>query len=69
MSYVVRTTRLPSSVLSSVRDVVDTVDRNLAIAQVRTLRDLLDGASAQMAFTMVLLAIAALSAAPNAVAR
>jgi hypothetical protein len=35
------------------------VDSQLALAQVRTLQDVLDRASAQMAFTMVLVAIAA----------
>jgi hypothetical protein len=35
------------------------VDPQLALAQVRTLQDVLDRASAQMAFTMVLVAIAA----------
>ncbi len=59
MSYVVRAAIPPLGLLPSVRRVVDTVDANLAIAQVRTLQDLIDGASAQMAFTMVLLAIAA----------
>jgi len=41
-----------------VRRAVDGVDRDLALAQVRTLQDMLDRASAQMAFTMALLAIA-----------
>ena len=41
------------------RSAIDEVDPNLALAQVRTLQDILDRASAQMAFTMVLLAIAA----------
>ena len=41
------------------RRAVGDVDANLAIAQVLTLREILDLASAQMAFTMVLLAIAA----------
>jgi putative ABC transport system permease protein len=59
MSYVVRATISPLGLLPSVRRVVDTVDKNLALAQVRTLQDTLDRASAQMAFTMVLLAIAA----------
>jgi putative ABC transport system permease protein len=59
MSYVVRSATPPLGLLASVRRVVDTVDANLAIAQVRTLQDLLDGASAQMAFTMILLGIAA----------
>lgn len=59
MSYVVRSATPPLGLLPSVRRIVDTVDANLAIAQVRTLQDLLDGGSAQMAFTMVLLGIAA----------
>jgi len=45
--------------VSSVRRAIDTVDAKLAIAQVRTLESILDSASAQMAFTMVLIAIAA----------
>ena len=43
----------------SVRRVIDTVDPKLAVAQVRTLETILENASAQMAFTMVLIAIAA----------
>ena len=43
----------------SVRHAIDAIDSNLAIAQVRTLQDILDRAAGQMAFTMVLLAIAA----------
>ena len=60
MSYVVRSATPAQGLLASIRSVVNTVDENLAIAQVRTLQDLVDGASAQMAFTMVLLAIASL---------
>ena len=59
MSYVVRSAMSPLGLPASVRSAIDAVDRNLAISQVRTLEDLVDGASAQMAFTMVLLAIAA----------
>jgi predicted permease len=59
MSYVVRTTSAPAGLLSAVRHVVDTVDRAIALAQVQTLQEILDRSSAQMAFTMVLLAIAA----------
>lgn len=59
MSYVVRSATPPSRLLPSVRRAIDAVDTKLAIAQVRTLQDVLDRASAQMAFTMVLLAIAA----------
>jgi predicted permease len=59
MSYVVRTSVPPTSVAPAVRRAVDAVDKNLALAQVGTLQDVLDRASAPMAFTMVLLAIAA----------
>jgi putative ABC transport system permease protein len=59
MSYVIRTSVPPGSVAPSVRRAVDALDRNLAIAQVRTLQDVLDRAAAQTAFTMVLLGIAA----------
>jgi ABC-type antimicrobial peptide transport system permease subunit len=48
--------------LPSVRTAIDTIDANLALAQVRTLEDVLERASAYMAFTMVLLAIAAAAA-------
>ena len=58
MGYVVRSAT-PPALLPAVRRAIDGVDRNLAIAQVRTLQETLDRASAQMAFTMVLLAIAA----------
>jgi putative ABC transport system permease protein len=59
MSYVVRSSTTPAGLLPSVRRAVDAVDGNLALAQVRTLQDAVDRASAQMAFTMVLLVIAA----------
>src|SRR2546425_2086918 len=59
MSYVVRSTTSLSGLMPSVRRAIGTVDPQLALAQVRTLQDMLDRASAQMAFTMVLLAIAA----------
>src|SRR5262249_54854539 len=59
MNYVVRTTSEPAALLPAVRSVTDTVDRSLAFAQVQTLQQILDRSSAQMAFTMVLLAIAA----------
>ncbi len=45
--------------MSLIRDAVDDVDRSLAVADVRTLDDLLGQASLQMAFTVALLAIAA----------
>ena len=59
MSYVVRTATPPLGLLPSVRRAIDAVDGKLAVAGVRTLQDALDRASAQMAFTMVLLVIAA----------
>jgi putative ABC transport system permease protein len=59
MSYVVRTRVAPEPLVEPVRRAVGQVDANLALAQVRTLQDILDRAAAQMAFTMVLLAIAA----------
>lgn len=58
MNYVVRSTTT-SGLLSSVRGAVDSVDPNLALAQVSTLEERLDNASAPLAFNMVLLAIAA----------
>jgi len=59
MSYVVRTAPSPHSILPSVRRAIDEVDSTLALAQVKTLQETLDAAAAQMAFTMVLLTIAA----------
>ena len=45
--------------MPAVRSAIRTVDANRRIVQMRTLQDMLDRASADMAFTMVLLAIAA----------
>jgi putative ABC transport system permease protein len=59
ISYVVRTAATPGLLMEPVRRAIAEVDPNLAFAQVRTLQDVLDRASAQMAFTMVLLVIAA----------
>jgi predicted permease len=59
MSFVMRTTVTPEALAEPVRRAVNEVDSNLALGQVRTLQDILDNAAAQMAFTMVLLAIAA----------
>jgi putative ABC transport system permease protein len=57
-SYVVRTATAVD-LIAAVRRAVAAVDPNLAVAQVRTLAEILERASAQMAFTMILLAIAA----------
>jgi putative ABC transport system permease protein len=62
MSYVMRTAMPPDSLSAPARRAVGDVDANLALAQVLTLQDILDRASAQMAFTMVLLVIAAIVA-------
>jgi putative ABC transport system permease protein len=59
MNYVVRSTTSLSGLIPSVRRAVGAVDPQLALAQVGTLQEILDRASAQMAFTMVLLVIAA----------
>jgi predicted permease len=59
MSFVMRTASTPDAFAEPVRRILGDVDSNLALAQVRTLQDILDRAAAQMAFTMVLLAIAA----------
>ena len=60
LSYVVRTATPPLDLVPQVRQAVLAFDSNLPIAQVASLQDLLDRASAQMQFTMVLLAIAAI---------
>jgi predicted permease len=59
IDYVVRTAQSPVALTQSVRRAVAEIDSNLALAEVRTLQDILDRAVAQMAFTMTLLAIAA----------
>jgi predicted permease len=62
VNYVVRAATPPSSLVAAVRAEIDGVDANLAIAQVRTLQDIVDRASDQMSFTMVLLTVAAAAA-------
>jgi putative ABC transport system permease protein len=59
MSYVLRTTVPPEGLAPVVHRAIRDVDANLPIVQVRTLQDMLDHAAAYMAFTMILLAIAA----------
>jgi putative ABC transport system permease protein len=59
MNYVVRSATPPSSLVDAVRDAVDEIDPNLAIAQVRSLQEIVDRSSDQASFTVVLLAIAA----------
>lgn len=59
MSFVVRTSVMPGALTEPVRRAIGEVDSNLALGQVLTLQETLDRAAAQMAFTMVLLVIAA----------
>ena len=59
MGYVVRTTHDPAELVGAVRAAVHDFDVNLAIAQPRTLQEVVDRAGDQMSFTMVLLGIAA----------
>jgi predicted permease len=58
MNFVVRSMVPPATLASAVRSAVDAVDSQLAIARVTTLQAMIDAASAQMAFTMVLIALA-----------
>jgi predicted permease len=58
MAFVLRSSVPPAMLASAVRIAVDTVDPQLALARVTTLQAIVDRASAQMAFTMVLIAIA-----------
>jgi putative ABC transport system permease protein len=59
MTYVVRSATAPTSLVGPVRAAIKQVDADLALAQVKTLQDIVDMASAQTAFTMVLLVVAA----------
>jgi putative ABC transport system permease protein len=59
MSFVMRTTLTPAALTEPARRAIGEIDSNLALGQVRTLQDTLDRAAAPLAFTMVLLAIAA----------
>lgn len=60
LHFVARTATPPEDHVAASRVAVQQVDQDLAIAQVGTLQELVDRASAQMTFTMVLLAIAAI---------
>ncbi len=58
MSYALRAATPPATLAAAVRTAVAEIDPNLAVAEVRTLEDILDRAAAQMAFTMTLIVIA-----------
>jgi ABC-type antimicrobial peptide transport system permease subunit len=62
MNFVVRSATPPPDQVAPVTNAVREVNGNLALAQVRTLQAVLDRASEQMAFTMVLIAIAGIAA-------
>jgi len=62
MTYVIRTSTHPLSLAGPVRNVVTAIDPNLALAQARTLQDVLDAAAAPRAFPMMLIVIAATTA-------
>ncbi|HEX6464839.1 MAG TPA: ABC transporter permease, partial [Vicinamibacterales bacterium] len=62
MYHVVRSAIPATSLVPAVRQVVRGVNAGLPLAQIRSLQEILDGASAQMAFTMLLLTIAAIVA-------
>jgi predicted permease len=59
MSYTVRTLAPPSTLVAAVRSAIGDIDPNLAMFEVRSLEDVLDRAAAQMAFTMMLIVVAA----------
>jgi putative ABC transport system permease protein len=62
MNFVVRSATPPADQVASVTNAVRAINANVAVAQVRTLQGILDRASEQMAFTMVLIAIAGIVA-------
>lgn len=59
VSFVARTTTPPLALVPAIRQAVTAIDADVALAQVTTLQAMVDRASAQMAFTMVLLTMAA----------
>jgi hypothetical protein len=63
MAYAIRTSRPnPESLLPEVRQVVWSVNPNLPIASVQTLREILGRSTARTSFTLVMLAVAAIAA-------
>jgi len=59
MDYIVRAAAVSPDLLASVRQVINKVDANVALAQVSTLEERMDRASAELGFNMILLTIAA----------
>jgi predicted permease len=62
MTYILHTSTPPAGLAGAVRTAVKEVDPNLALAQMRTMQDVVDAAAAPRAFTMVLIVIAASAA-------
>ena len=63
MAYAIRTSRLGTAgLIDEIRDTVWSVNADLPIANVRTLREILDNSMARTAFTLVMLAIASVVA-------
>jgi predicted permease len=58
MTYIMRSSTPQTTLMQSVRSMVDKVDPGLAVAQVRTLEEIMEAASAQTAFTMILVSLA-----------
>jgi putative ABC transport system permease protein len=59
MTYVLRTSGEPLALLPQVRQTVATMNSNVPVARAASLRDIIDNASAQLAFMTALLATAA----------
>ena len=63
MAYAIRSSRPnPESMLPEVRDAIWSVNRNLPLARVRTLTEILESSMARTEFTLVMLGIAAVAA-------
>jgi putative ABC transport system permease protein len=62
VSYVVRSPAPPADLVQGIRRAVAAVDPDVAVAQVRSLQEIVDRASDQTTFTMVLLGVAAATA-------
>ena len=59
MNFVVRTSVPPSSIVPAVRRIAGELDPQVPLAHVRTLEEIVDGATARMRLTMLLLLLAA----------
>ncbi|MCP4246035.1 MAG: FtsX-like permease family protein [bacterium] len=63
LGFAIRTSRPnPESLMPEVREAIWSVNRNLPLANVRTMQELLDRSMARTSFTLVMLGIAALAA-------